>query len=290
MTINTKCKIKKLFKSISEDIHKLLEVYNDEKIKIKQLHEDAIGSIILKRLIELQTFGLKVEINSLKTNESKTGIDFDIWIGENDSKFFRLYVQAKSLKNETKVTGRYTIKKEQCKKLIEHAKNKHCAYPMYFLYQYIKDEDLKKKHFKFLKNFKNKYSSITFASAHNIAKLVDEKKIAFADIHKNNIEKSEWKNPIFDLFKKEEKNIGLPFYLLYDLTLSNIEKFQAFIGNSGNCLGFFFFFFFGEDFPFKIHKITSEEIIKKYSVNDENSDVQRKNLIIINYNKFNKVY
>jgi len=279
MNIHSNLLKETLFK-ISNTAYDLLEVFNTDENKIRQIHEDAISSIILKKIAKLSENGIFVKTKSLEVNEGKTGIDFDIWIGEDDKKYIRFIVQAKSFGNNKSVDKKYNIDKEQCDKIIEFAKVGHKAFPLYFLYQYINDKNLKANHFSFLEEFENEHSSITFTSALNIQKQIEANKLKFSEIHENDFE-SNWKNDIYKLFEESKENIGLPLYLLHDISPSKIEKFQNLISTKKNSLGFFFFFFF-EDFPFEIHKITSNEIEKKYGQNSLESDFNIKNLIIIN--------
>ena len=132
-----------------------------------------------------------------------------------------------------------------------------------------------------MENFKHEYSSITFTSAYNVKKLIDNNECKFCDVHRNSFE-SKWMNDIYHLFERKDEKIGLPLYLLYDISPSKIESFQRLVSNKLNTLGFFFFFLSGEDFPFTLHEISAEEIEKKYGSNKDNNDVQVKNLIIIN--------
>jgi hypothetical protein len=267
---------------ISYTAYDLLEVFKTKENNIRQLHEDAISSFILKRIAKLKDSGIFIKTKSLKVSESKTGFDFDLWIGEDDKKYIRFYIQAKSFGNKTKVDQKFKIDKDQCDRLIEHSQKGHKAFPLYFLYQYIDDKNLKNEHFSFLEEFKNEHSSITFTSALNIQKRISEDKLKFSEIHENNFE-SNWKNDIYKLFEERKENIGLPLYLMYDISPSKIEKFQNLISNKNNSLGFFFFFFY-EDFPFEIHKITSKEIDEKYGKNNSEREIESKNLIIINDN------
>lgn len=278
--------LKETFLNISTLSYEILEVFNTPDNNIRQVHEDAISSIILKKIAKLQEKEIFVKTKSLGTYENRTGIDFDIWIGENDEKYIRLLVQAKSFLNKTNVNDKYNIDKLQCNKLIEFAKKKHKAFPLYFFYQYINDKNLKTNHFPFLDNFKNEHSSITFTSALHIQKQIIEKRLRFSDIHKNNFAKN-WKNDIYEIFENADENICLPLYLLHDISPSKIEKFQNLISTKNNSLGFFFLFlkdFFFEDFPFEIHKINSKIIEQKYGINNFESEINIKNLLIINNN------
>lgn len=273
-------KVKDTFIKISELAYELLEVTGEP---IRQVHEDGISSIILKKIARLKDEGIYVKTQSLQVNESKTGIDFNLWIGENDDSYIRLIIQAKSFHNQKSVEKSYSIDKEQCDKILDQSKIEHEAFPMYFLYQHIIDDDLKKNHFAFLKDFKHEYSSITFTSAKNMKVLIENEELKFSEIHKNDFGKR-WNNDIYSLFELDDRNIGLPFYLLHDISPSKIEKFKHLISTKNNSLGFFFFFFFGENYPFKIHKITAKQIEEKYGNNNPDHDVQFKNLIIINDN------
>lgn len=273
-------KLKETFTTISELAYELLEVTGEP---IRQVHEDAISSVILKKIAKLKDEGIYVKTQSLKVYESKTGVDFNLWIGENDQEYIRLMVQAKSFQNNTNIEDSYSVGIEQCNKILDHAKIKHEAYPVYFLYQHIIDNDLKKNHFAFLEDFKHEYSSITFTSAKNMKGLIENSQLKFAEIHKNDFNKR-WNNDIYSLFELDDKNIGLPFYLLYDISPSKIKSFQNLVGTKNNSLGFFFFFLFGENYPFKVHKITAKQIMEKYGNNNPDSEIQFKNLVIINDN------
>lgn len=272
--------LKKTLLKTSNIAYEMLEVFDTKENNIRQVHEDAISSILLKNIAKLSEKGIFVKTKSLEVNEGKTGIDFDIWIGEDDKKYIRFVVQAKSFGNNTSVDKKYKIDEEQCDKIIKFAKTNHTAFPLYFLYQYINDKNLKTNHFSFLEDFENEHSSITFTSALNIQKQISENKLKFSEIHENDFE-SNWKNDIYKLFEKSKENIGLPLYLLHDISPSKIEKFQNLISTKKNSLGFFFFFFF-EDFPFEIHNITSKQIEEKYGENNSESEFNFKNLIIIN--------
>ena len=270
-------KLKETYELISKFTYEILEV-NDKEIR--QVNEDGISSIFLKKLSRLRHHGFFVRTKSLGVNESETGVDFDLWIGENDEKYLRFTVQAKSFGNQTSCDQKYKFDKEQCEKLIKHSeKAEHESYPLYFLYQHIIDENLKNKHFSFLDDFINEFSSITFTSAYNIQKLIANDEISFSDIHENKIN-SKWKNQIYDIFENKEQ-IGLPLYLLHDLSPSRIEKFQKLISLKNNSLGFFFFFSFGDD-PLRVHQITSKQIEEKYGSNAKSSPVEFKNLVILN--------
>ncbi|MFH7017020.1 hypothetical protein [Flavobacterium sp. FlaQc-47] len=274
--------LKETLLKISNTAYDFLEVFDTKENKIRQVHEDAISSILLKKIAKLSDQGIYVKTKSLDVLEGQTGIDFDIWIGEDDKNYIRFVVQAKNFGNQTSLDAKYIIKKEQCDKIITFAKKEHTAFPLYFLYQFIDDKSLKSKHFSFLEEFENSNSSITFTSAINIQKQIAENKLKFSDIHKNDFERT-WKNDIYKLFEKEKENIALPLYLLYDISPSKIKKFQELISTKNNSLGFFFFFFF-EGSPFEIHKITSKDIEEKYGKNTSERYCPVKNLIIINDN------
>lgn len=275
--------LKKTLKEISKLAYEILEV-NDKLVR--QVHEDAISSIILKKIGKLKEHGLSVTTKSLNVKEGTTGMDFDLWIGQNDEEYIRFIVQAKSFGNKTDTDDKYEFNKIQCNKLISHAKKEHSAFPLYFLYQHIDDKNLKKNHFSFLKDFKDEYSSITFTSAENIKQAISNTKIKFSEIHTNEFE-HRWKNDIYEIFQNKKQNIGLPLYLLYDVSPEKIKKFQKLISDKENSLGFFFFFFFfffGEEMPFNIHKITSKEILEIYGNDKKDGGSEFKNLIIINDN------
>lgn len=275
--------LKNTFQEIAELAFEILEVFNEEDTKIKQVHEDGVSSIILKKIARLKKKGLFVKAKSLEIFEKTSGADFDIWIGENDSRYIRLIVQAKSFGNKTSIDDSYSIDLVQCEKLIAHSAKKHESFPLYFLYQYIDDVNLRRNHFSFLEDFKQEYSSITFTSAYNIRELSKNKELKFSDIHRNEL-KSNWKNNIYEIFENSDDKIGLPLYLLYDISPSSVEKFQKLISPKNNSLGFFLLLLLllGENFPFKIHKITAKEIEERYGRNRLESEVQFKNLIIIN--------
>jgi hypothetical protein len=269
--------IRKTFQEISKAVYELLEVANPE---IRQVNEDGISSIILKKMYKLHNHGIYVKTKSLKVNEATTGVDFDLWIGENDKKYVRFVIQAKSFGNNTSPSQSYNIDYDQCRKLIAHSKQKHEAFPLYFFYQYIKDENLASKHFSFVEDFQHEYSSITVSSAYSIEKLITKGSVTFADIHRNQITK-EWKNDIFSLIEGKKEDIGLPFYLLHDAYPSKIEKFQKLISTKNNSLGFFFFFF-EEEHPFKLHEINAKEIENLYGNKAFENQIQFKNLVIVN--------
>jgi len=277
-------KLKSIFQNISIKVHDLLFVFDNSDCKIRQINEDGISSIILKEIAKLNEQGVKTKVKSLDVQESETGIDFDIWIGENDNKYIRLLVQAKSFLNHTKISNSFSFDDAQCIKLINHAKQKHEAFPLYFLYQYIVDNNLKEKHFNFIEDFIDPFSSITFTSAQNILQCIESKETKFKDVHENVFEKK-WINDIFSIFEKQDiHKVALPFYLLHDLSPSKIEKFNKLVSKRNNTLGFFFFFFFFQEDAFKIHDISAKEIEKIYSVNPTESELKIKNLVIINDN------
>lgn len=273
-------RLKKTFQEISKSIFEFIEVVNPE---IRQVNEDGISSIILKKISKLKEHGIFVKTKSLEVKEGSTGVDFDLWIGENDKEYIRLLIQAKSFGNQTKAENSYKIDGVQCDKIILYSKKEHESFPLYFLYQHIKDENLSNDYFSFLEDFVRDYSAVTMTSAYNIRRLINDKNLKFSDIHENKFEKS-WRNNIYELFQNEENKIGLPFYLLHDISPSKIKSFQELISCKNNSLGFFFFFFFGEKFPFQLHEITAEEIENLYSKNVDESEIQFKNLIIINDN------
>jgi hypothetical protein len=286
--MNTHKKIlKNHLQKISTEIYHLLEVFNSDDIFIRQINEDGISSIILKKIAKLKNRGYCVRAKSLNVHENETGVDFDLWIGEDDEKYIRLLIQAKSFKNNIKVTDSYILNEKQCENLITHSKEEHKAFPIYFFYQHLEDRDLKTKHFPFIKDFKNEYSSITFASAYSVLNQIKDKKVRFSDIHENKIEKK-WVNDIYSLLEDENKQIGLPLYLLYDLSPSQIEKFLKLIDTKNNSAKFLLLLLMLDDkHPFEIHKISANEIEKKYGFNESESAIQRKNLLIINdKNKF----
>lgn len=272
--------LKETFLDISNIVYDLLEVFNSEENNIRQLHEDAISSIILKKLAKLKTKGIFVKTKSLDVLETNTGIDFDIWIGENDEKYIRFLAQAKSFGNNTTTNNKYDMDAKQCEKLIAASKREHKAFPLYFLYQHINDINLQNDHFSFLEEFTQEHSSITFASAFNIKKQIANKNLKFSEIHKNDF-KSKWNNDLYNLFENKIENIGLPLHLLYDISPTKIEKFQNLIANKNNSLGFFFFFIF-QDFPFEIHTISHKDIDEIYGSNSIKNENNVKNLIIIN--------
>src|SRR5690606_9850565 len=111
------------------------------------------------------------------------------------------------------------INEDQCDKIIAHASSqKERSYPLYFLYQHVEDDNLAKNHFSFLKDFKPKYSSVTFTSAFNIRKAISRRKLMFKDIHRNDLGGSKWKNQLWDLFQSNDDQISLPLYQLYDVS------------------------------------------------------------------------
>ncbi len=271
--------LKETLENISTLAYSVLEVTGEP---IRQVHEDAISSIILKRIAKLQEHGIATKTKSLEVNEGKSGVDFDLWIGENDSKFIRFTVQAKSFGNNHLPRQKYSIGAEQCDKIISHSKKgPHPSFPLYFLYQYISDSTIHHKNFKFLGGFKQELSSITFSSAYNIRTLIANEELKFSDIHRNKLD-GRWKNDIYELFEKKDEKIGLPLYLLYDISPSKVENFNKLISTKNNSAGFFFFFNFSEQFPFKIHNISQKEISKLYGANQPDNDIQVKNLVIIN--------
>ncbi len=272
-------RLKDTFQEISKSVFEFIEVVNPE---IRQVNEDGISSIILKKIFKLKNYGIFVKTKSLDVCESKTGVDFDLWIGENDNRYIRLIIQAKSFGNKTNPSNSYDIRDSvQCNKIIAHSKREHESFPIYFLYQHIKDDKLKANYFSFLDDFEYEYSSVTVASAFSIKAHIESKELSFSNIHQNRLD-NRWKNVIYELFEQEDKNIGLPFYLLYDISPSKIERFQKLINNKNNSFGFFFYFFFGEKFPFKVHNITAEKIEQLYGENSADAEIQFKNLIIIN--------
>ena len=273
-------KLKEIYQNISKLAYELLEVTDEP---IRQVHEDGVSSIFLKKIASLKKHGFYVKTKSLKVNERKTGVDFDLWIGENDKNYVRFTVQAKSFGNNTKTSQKYDIDEDQCDKIIKHSENtEHQSYPLYFLYQYIIDKDLKEKHFSFLDDFEDELSSITFSSAYNIQKLIANQKLKFSDIHENKI-KNKWRNQIYDLFENNEK-VGLPIYLLHDLSPSRIKKFQKLTSLKNTSLGFFFFFPFGDN-PIKIHRINAKKIEEKLGSNRHKNFHFKKLLIINDSNK-----
>jgi hypothetical protein len=276
--------LKAALQKITKFVFEILEVIDEKGILIRQIHEDAVSSIFLKQISKLREQNICIKAKSLCVYEGKTGMDFDLWIGENDNSYIRLIVQAKSFGNQTSTDNSYNISVDQCNKIIEYSKENHESFPLYFLYQYIKDSNLKKDYFSFISEFINEHSSITFTSAYNIQNAAKEGKLKFSDIHKNDF-KYEWKNNIYDLFQHPNESIGLPLYLLNDITPSKINKFQKLISEKHNSLKFFFFFQ-SEEPPFKIHKISASEIESKYGQNNPESELQFKNLLIIN-NKLN---
>ncbi len=273
-------RLKDIFQEISKSVFEFIEVVNPE---IRQVNEDGISSIILKKINKLKEYGIFIKTKSLNVNESKTGVDFDLWIGENDTEYIRLIIQAKSFGNQTDPSNSYDIPDSvQCNKIIAHSMKEHESFPLYFLYQYIKDENLKANYFSFLDDFEYEYSSITVASAFSIRAHIAKNNLRFSYIHQNHLE-NRWNNDIYKIFQEEDNNIGLPFYLLYDISPSKIERFQRLISIKNNSLGFFFFFFFfGEKFPFKVHNITAVQIEELYGKNKAEDEIQFKNLIIIN--------
>lgn len=274
--------LKKALKKASETIFDYMKVLNDSDISIRQVNEDGLSSIILKQLVDLKSEDIFVKIKSLDVKESQTGMDFDIWLGENDSSYFRIVCQAKSFRNNTKASDSYVFDKAQCSKLINYSKKNHKAFPMYFLYQHI-DECLKNKYFSFLEDFQQAYSGVTITSAHNIKGLFKTNNFSFDYIHSNKISEN-WKNNIYELFHKKDKCIGLPLYCLYNVAPSSIEQFQRLISNKNNSVGYFYYFAFGEDFPIESHKISAKQIEELYGKNEEKSEVGFKNLVIINDN------
>ena len=100
-----KKRLEKELKKISIRIYDLLEVFNSDRANIRQLNEDAVSSIILKDLARINTTKLSVKVKSLEVDEAKTGVDFDIWIGEDDSRYIRMLVQAKSFRNQNQTSG-----------------------------------------------------------------------------------------------------------------------------------------------------------------------------------------
>ena len=84
------------------------------------------------------------------------------------------------------------------------------------------------------------------------------------------------------MFEDKDKPIGLPIYLLYDLSPSKIKKFKDFIDTKKNSLGLLLLLMLGDNHPFKIHKINDTQIEEKYGHNDMESEIQIKNLVIIN--------
>ncbi|WP_417558589.1 DUF6615 family protein [Mesoflavibacter zeaxanthinifaciens] len=282
-------KLDKTYKEIATLAYELLEVDNPE---IRQIHEDGISSMILKKIEKLKLLGYSVKTKSLKINENETGKDFDLWIGENDNRYVRFSVQAKSFRNNTQLDESYDINFNQCENLINHAAfQKHRSYPLYFLYQYINDKSLAQKHFAFLDDFVPEFSSITFTSAFAMKTHISKNELEFQQIHLNDIKDSRWIDEAYYLFEKEEQSIGLPLYCLRDISPSKVEKFERLTSDKNNSFGYFYFFFFGQNEKFYIHDISSLEILKLYGTNERVikgyegiMPLETKNLLIINDN------
>lgn len=280
--MDTKSKILlEAFKRISTSVYDFLDVFPE----IRQVNEDGISSIILKSIARLKGKGIYVHTQSLKINEDKTGMDFDLWIGQDNKRYVRFIVQSKSFRNQCHTTDSYDIDKTQCSKIIAHSKKEHKAFPLYFLYQHIEEPNLKANHFSFLTDFKDEYSSITFTSAYNIQSLLNKGNPTFAEVHKNDL-KENWKNNTYEILGNNSSQIGLPLYVMHDISPSKIDEFLKLANDKNNSLGFFFFFFFffGENETIKIHEMSSSDILETYGENDPDSEIQFKNLIIINDN------
>jgi len=286
--------------SISRKIYDLMRVVKDDETNIRQLNEDAISSVILKEILSLRDDGFSVMAKSLELKESESGMDFDIWIGENDEKYIRLIVQAKNFKNNTKDDEYYeNVKLEQCEKLIAQTKHKdylcdkYEPIPFYFFYQHLASENIKEKYFDFIEDFGIEHTGITMTTAHGLKKLLKRKKCAnhnrerlkFSEIHENKIE-GNWASDlsIFDMVKFEDTNIGLPLHCLSDLTVEMVDKFNKLNKPSPQTsFGFFFFFPLGKDL-IKIHETNSVKILELHEKNECYSS-KIKNLIIIDDTK-----
>lgn len=273
--------LKECLQNASEFTYEAMEVTGEP---IRQVNEDGISSILLKKISKLKEKGIYTLTKSLGVDEKKTGIDFDLWIGENDKKYLRFTVQAKSFGNNDKVGQSYDMTRAQCKKIISHSeKGPHPSFPLYFLYQAINDKNLHAKHFSFLEDFKIPYSGITFSSAKNIQRILEEGAPKFEEIHRNEIS-NDWNKELYELFAEDDYKVGLPLYLLNDISPSGVEKFEKYVNESGASVGPLFFFFFFHSFkgPFKIHNISAREIEEKYGQNNADSELEIKHLVIIN--------
>ena len=273
-------KIKKTFQDTSKTIYELMEVVDP---KIKQIHEDGISSIILKNISRLRQNGLHVKTQSLDVYEGKTGIDYHLWIGENDNRYLRFIVQAKSFGNYTDINDSYTYTKkyqQQCETIIEEAKKGEKAFPLYFLYQHINDDSSLHNCFSFLDDFEPPFSGVTVTSAYNMLEHYKSKDLKFSDIHQNTFNKI-WKNDIYEVFQNFGKEIGLPLYLLHDISPTSIDRFNKLISDKENSLKLLFLLLFPENFQFEPLEITMEGIIKRYGENQKDCEIQYKNLIII---------
>lgn len=296
-----------ILSSACKKVYDLMTVKNNEFIQIKQLHEDAISSVLLKELAKLgEDSNLRVKIKSLDVKESSTGMDFDIWIGANDSQFVRLIVQAKSMLNETSVQSSYgQMKLSQCEKLIKQRESKDYALdtykpiPLYFFYQHLINKKISEEFFPFINDFKIEDSSITMASAYSVKQLLDSQKkidvkspqdsfsLKFEEIHENKIY-GEWADDL-SIFKMEEcnnKQIGLPITCLSDLSNERIEKYRQIKRITPlNTVGFFFFFSFDDSSaPLRSYPINSSKIMELYDKEPAGGH-KIKHVIIIDDNK-----
>ena len=272
--------LQKVLRRASHQTFDIMKTVNNDNINIRQVHEDGLSSIFLKNLATFASEDYFVKIKSLEVNEPETAMDFDIWIGENDSTYVRLCVQAKSFKNNDDPNKKYSsFELDQCQKLIGYSgcktgyNNNHKGIPLYFLYQYLKEI-----FFPFLDDFVDKDVGITITSAKNIESLIEQEAPSFKDIHLNSIEKK-WNN-FYDLLKNSKSQVALPLFTLADLNPTLLYRFNKLNRDSNSSLGFFFFFFLISDEYAPID--SNIRNIEKYYGNNTDRPIEFKNLVIIN--------
>lgn len=296
----------KAYKHCSKEVYQLMRVINDQRINIDiaQVREEGITSALLKRLVE-KAGDLHVEVKSLKVNEHITGMDIDLWIGENNKKYLRFCIQAKSFGNNTSPEDKYEkICYNQCQKLINYSKkkngnneNQHEAIPLYFLYQHLVESKnyLKKKFFWFLDNsFRREYTGVTFTHAENIQRLLDRAgigknqkgNIAFDAIHENSFFHNPFNNQNWrgTLMNTNLRTGAFPLYCLAKFIPSKINALRKLNNpSSGPILLLLLLLLLGDEW--NIHDISSEQINKLYGNNDidiPSENLKTSFLVIIN--------
>ncbi|MCR6641103.1 MAG: hypothetical protein NVV82_19445 [Sporocytophaga sp.] len=138
------------FSAASSDVWNLLSPLddNEKKIKISAIREDALTTIICRKIVKSCPSYVKRVFTpptySKKLNsaaENRSGMDLHLWIGNNDEEYIPFYIQAKSLRNAHSIDSTYDLDLDQCKKLIAFSKGKENfpkGIPLYFLYQNLK--------------------------------------------------------------------------------------------------------------------------------------------------------
>ncbi|GGH65883.1 DUF6615 family protein [Phaeocystidibacter marisrubri] len=280
-----------LKKAASEVYHSMRVVSSRNEQPIAQLREEALTSILLKVLVEEACNYTDVELacRNLNVNESKTGVDIELWLGNDDEKYLRFFIQAKSYQNSTDGLSSYPhVTAAQCEQLIDFAREKK-AIPLYVFYQHIEDP-ISFKDCNLIDDLSNlSESGVILRSAFDVKALIHKESLPFDSlIQKSGDFNFEGASAEIILNSLRDSDLGFPF-LLKSLAKINPDRAEDVNErlkeiNFRSNLGLFLLLFPGfmdDGKKVPIHKVKKEKILM---LSSEYKEV--KHLVIINNHNF----